>query len=277
MLFARREPPDCPNHLRNSPAPCSCLSSETARPGISPAKNEPVSSGSRARCAHRSPLLKAFAAINRAPLGGLERYGCFFPALRANRLGFHPVCGSGIGTVARRALCFARLAPLGLVFEPLVGEKHLLAGGENELSPTFPTLQDLIVIFHCAAPGACWVRIGSGTASVSRGRDSLRTLAVPKCRLARGCSEGPKYCGRLILLTPLLFPEALTREGFLGPTLFTGLHVVAVLLDLLDDVLRLNLALESPEGILQGFALLNYDFCHAYFTPVPLLIVPLNS
>jgi len=81
--------------------------------------------------------------------------------------------------------------------------------------------------------------------------------------------DGPKLNGRLVLLTPLLLPEALTREGFLGATLFTRFHVVAVLLDLLNDVLRLHLALESPEGILQGFTLLNDNFCHAYFTPVP--------
>jgi hypothetical protein len=30
-----------------------------------------------------------------------------------------------------------------------------------------------------------------------------------------------------------------------------------------DDVFRLNLAFESTEGILQGFALLQSDFCHA--------------
>jgi hypothetical protein len=75
--------------------------------------------------------------------------------------------------------------------------------------------------------------------------------------------------GGLILLTPLLLAEALTREGFLGASLLAGLHVVAVLLDLLDDVLRLNFALESPEGIFQGLTLLNDNFCHAYFTPVP--------
>jgi len=56
---------------------------------------------------------------------------------------------------------------------------------------------------------------------------------------------------RLILLTPLLFPETFTREGFFGSTPFPGLHVVAVLLDFLDDVFRLHLTLEAPEGVLQ--------------------------
>ena len=72
---------------------------------------------------------------------------------------------------------------------------------------------------------------------------------------------------RLILLTTLLFAETLTRESFLGATLFPRLHVVAVLLDFLDDVLRLDFSLEAPEGILQRFALLNDNFCHAYSPP----------
>ena len=72
---------------------------------------------------------------------------------------------------------------------------------------------------------------------------------------------------RLILLTPLLLAETLTREGFLGATLFPRLHVVAVLLDFLDDVFRLHLPLEAAESVLQRFALLNDNFCHAYSPP----------
>ena len=76
---------------------------------------------------------------------------------------------------------------------------------------------------------------------------------------------------RLVLFTPLLFTETLTREGFLGPTPLPRLHVVAVLLDLLDDVFRLNLPLEATESVFQRLTLLNDNFCHAYFTPVPFL------
>ena len=79
----------------------------------------------------------------------------------------------------------------------------------------------------------------------------------------------PNGFGRLILLTPLLFAKALTREGLFGATLFTGLHVVAVLFDLLDDVFRLHFAFEAPEGVLQRFTLLNHNFCHAYSPPFP--------
>ncbi len=72
---------------------------------------------------------------------------------------------------------------------------------------------------------------------------------------------------RLIQLTPLLFTETLTREGLLGSTLFPRFHVVTVLLDFLDDVLRLDFAFESPERVFQRLALLNNNFCHAYSPP----------
>ena len=75
---------------------------------------------------------------------------------------------------------------------------------------------------------------------------------------------------RLILLTTLLLAETLTRECFLGATLLPRLHVVAVLFDLFDDVFRLHLSLEAAESILQRFALLNDNFCHAYSPPSPM-------
>ena len=96
----------------------------------------------------RSPLLETFAAIYRASLCRLERNGCFFSALRAHRLGFDTLYAAGTCRRARRAISLARLAPLGLVLEALVGEKHLLAGGENELSRTFSALQNPVMVFH---------------------------------------------------------------------------------------------------------------------------------
>jgi hypothetical protein len=75
--------------------------------------------------------------------------------------------------------------------------------------------------------------------------------------------------GHLVLLTPLLFPETLTREGLFGTAPFTWFHVVAVLFDLFDNVFRLHLSLEASERILQRFSLLNDNFCHAYSPPFP--------
>src|SRR5271169_294080 len=97
---------------------------------------------------NRSPLLETFAAIDGAPLCRLERNRRFFSALRANCLGLDSLYAAGTRSSARRAVGLARLAPLGLVLETLVGEKHLLAGGENELSRTFGALQNPIVVFH---------------------------------------------------------------------------------------------------------------------------------
>jgi hypothetical protein len=76
----------------------------------------------------------------------------------------------------------------------------------------------------------------------------------------------------LILFTPLLLSETFTREGFLCTPFLAGLHVVAVLLDFLDDVFRLHFPLEAPESIFQRFSLLNYDFCHAYSPPFPVVL-----
>ena len=51
-------------------------------------------------------------------------------------------------TTALGSFSLARLAALGFVFEALVGEKHLFAGGKNEFSPALRTLQHLVVVFH---------------------------------------------------------------------------------------------------------------------------------
>jgi hypothetical protein len=59
---------------------------------------------------------------------------------------------------ALRTLGFAVLTPLGLVFEALVGEEHLFAGGENKLLTAFRTLQDLIMVFHTLLRGSTLVQ-----------------------------------------------------------------------------------------------------------------------
>lgn len=100
------------------------------------------------RRVRRPPVLKTLPAIDRSSLRWLERNGCFFCALRANRFRFDSLCGAGGRTAARRAGCLARFTPLGFVFEALVGEKHLFARRKNELGRTFGALQDPILVFH---------------------------------------------------------------------------------------------------------------------------------
>jgi len=148
----------------------------------------------RCRCGtHRPPLLKTFSAIDRTSLRGLERNRSFFSALRAHRLGFDPLCATR--TIALRAMSFACLAPLGLVLEALVGEKHLLAGGKDELTSALAALQDLIVIFHMLLRHG----VGTGLAAlefVPDRRGSLdRNLRPP--RAGRHEAAGNESSGRL--------------------------------------------------------------------------------
>ena len=88
------------------------------------------------RCAHRAALLEAFAAEYGAALSRAEGHRRFFAALRASRLRFGThrsgaaICAAAY---AFRTLRLTRFAPLGLVLEALVGEKHLLAGGKYKL------------------------------------------------------------------------------------------------------------------------------------------------
>ena len=76
----------------------------------------------------------------------------FLPALGTGGLRFGPWSGTSAATAAFRPFRLATFAALRLVFESLVGEKHLFAGGKNKLSAALRTLQDLIVEFHDPAP-----------------------------------------------------------------------------------------------------------------------------
>src|SRR5882762_8972263 len=67
----------------------------------------------------------------------------------------------------------------------------------------------------------------------------------------------------LIQFAPLLLAQTLPRKRFLGPAFLAGFHVEAMLLDFLDDVFLLHLALKTPQGIFQRFTLLDDDFSHA--------------
>jgi len=109
---------------------------------------------------HGAPLLETLPAVDRSPLSGLEGNRGFFTALRADSLGFDALNRGRSWTVARGAICLACFAPLRLVLEAFVGEKHLLAGSKNKLGAAFRAFQDLVVVFHCAAP-PCWERTGS--------------------------------------------------------------------------------------------------------------------
>jgi hypothetical protein len=92
--------------------------------------------------------------------------------------------------------------------------------------------------------------------------------AAPSCEEnGRATPTGSRPPLSLICFPPLLLAQSLPRKRFLCPALLAGFHVEAVLLDLLDDVFLLHLALEPPQGVFQRFALLNDDFSHCILSP----------
>jgi hypothetical protein len=60
-----------------------------------------------------------------------------------------------------------------------------------------------------------------------------------------------------------LLAIALTGECFLRATLFAGLQIERMALDLFNDIFLLDLALEAAERALQGFPILKNDFSQA--------------
>src|SRR6266849_1201595 len=85
---------------------------------------------------------------------------------------------------------------------------------------------------------------------------------------SRRRSEESRVNRRLIQFAPLFLTQTLSRKRFLGPASFSGLHVKAVLLDFLDDVFLLHLALKASQGVLQGLCLLDDDFGHSVSPPI---------
>src|SRR6266852_2239877 len=104
------------------------------------------------------------------------------------------------------------------------------------------------------------------TFSALRGPDSRKCGA----QLRRKRKDDPAITGpprSLIRYAPLLLAQSLPRKRFLGPALLAGFHVEAVLLDFLDDVFLLHIALKMPQVCLQGFILLDNDFSHWFNAP----------
>jgi hypothetical protein len=104
-------------------------------------------------------------------LSRLEGDRSLLAALRANGLGFDALVAARTRDRALRAVRFAGLAPLGLVLEALIGEKHLFAGGENKFSTAIGALQDLIVVFHSLLRDLA----GTGQAAVQPKSDDAGT------------------------------------------------------------------------------------------------------
>jgi len=92
----------------------------------------------------RASLREAFPAKYGATLGWPERHGRGYPALRADRRGFHAAGSVRAGPRRRAAPLLTLLATLGLVAEILVREKKLLTGGENKFRTAVDAGQCLV-------------------------------------------------------------------------------------------------------------------------------------
>src|ERR1700679_733069 len=78
-----------------------------------------------------------------------------------------------------------------------------------------------------------------------------------------------RFSSELVLFLAGLFTIPLARQCFLDATLFTGLQVVGVTFDFLDDVFLLNLPLKPAERILKRLAFLYANLCQIEYTPCP--------
>jgi hypothetical protein len=80
--------------------------------------------------------------------------------------------------------------------------------------------------------------------------------------------KGRKFClpsradaVGLVLIVSYLLADAFASQSLLYPALLTGFQVEGMLLDLLDDVFLLDLALETSQRVFQRFSILQSYFC----------------
>src|SRR5262245_65752264 len=71
----------------------------------------------------------------------------------------------------------------------------------------------------------------------------------------------------LFRLAPELLAVTLPRERLLGSSFVARFQIEGMLLDILDNVLLLDLALEPAESTFNRFALLDFHFSHARTPP----------
>jgi hypothetical protein len=109
--------------------------------------------------------------------------------LRANSFRFDPLNASRTRSIPLRAIRFASLAAFRFVLEAFIGEEHLFAGGEDELSSALGTLQDPVIVFHTLLRGPGSRRTGRGATHGQRSDAFPHTLAALICPLAQGCVE----------------------------------------------------------------------------------------
>ena len=81
----------------------------------------------------------------------------------------------------------------------------------------------------------------------------------------------------LIVLVASLLPGPFASQGFFHSPLFSRFQVVRVFLDFLDNIFRLNFALEATKRVFEGFSLLKSYFSQKSNTPVPCVAIRAHS
>ena len=154
------------------------------------------------------------------------------------------------GAGALSAFGFAVLAPLGLVLEALSAKNICSPAVKTNSAPHSPHFrtrswysmsrsQSPAILTGLAAcfPDAVPVRRRSGANSRHFWSPGHKLHTEPRVVHPNGA--------RSILFAALLFSEPLARKRLFGATLFSWLHVEAVLFDFLNDVFLLHLPLEA--------------------------------
>jgi hypothetical protein len=70
----------------------------------------------------------------------------------------------------------------------------------------------------------------------------------------------------LLYVARTLLAIAFPGEGFLGASLFTGLQIERMALDLFNNIFLLDLAFEAAKRALKGFTVLKNYLCQAKIT-----------
>src|SRR2546422_8443183 len=91
------------------------------------------------------PRLKAFLAEDRTPLCWFEGHRRLLTAGRARGHRFHPLAGHRAARGTTGPLTLTGFAPLGFIFEVLVGEKLLLARRPHELRAAVHARKDPVL------------------------------------------------------------------------------------------------------------------------------------
>ena len=99
---------------------------------------------------------------------------------------------------------------------------------------------------------------------MKKGRNSISVWCDPQTKIE--CRPLLQYFAAiagLVRLATLLLARTFTRQRLFGAAPISGLQIVRVLLDILDDIFLLYLAFEATERAFNRFAFLNLDFSQA--------------